>query len=786
MTDERGGRYFREARFFLAGDKVAAQSHILEARSLMGYMRDMQAMGGPPIQVQYATLQDGTQIKATMMNGQYQAQIVSPIRTKKKEGGILRGFVLVLDGIDLSEAARAAWTGAWDKATLFGEKDGALSVLEFAHHVTDTTPRHLEYFVAPTRTTGEAVESAGFDDVFTRLGNRVFRNASEICSTLPIENGIPYVHPNTLDTVAQLFSITDPEVKAHAANTGALLNSYTFWSFYQPLAPGYTYTAGVGLEGNKLSYVGTNVTTPGAVQVWSASVDMLSAAPWLTVTEEFQQQGVSGVLRSDTGWVASTTPAGSPPLVGPSDMRLCDVWDGQEDQWFFTGYIDSGAPKVISGVSDTYTYNKVLGDSATISLADGGEIVSTRSVAIQNTLRVDAGVVVAGTWPFAEPLIQTIFYDSDARYIARELSISFVNLYQGDAVAALSVQTVDNVEHMDVATTQSAISGTPHPIQATTSTTTQSATYGVAVDKVVSPTDELGPLNLGGGADPPYVRVRASGRVDGAGANIDTFAVSYSSSATARDYLYSDVAEEVFVWAEGTVVSSGQATAFGDTISGSHTVVVDVVVSIRGAEHRFPLFTKSIPTFAGHARYVPDDVNFGTLPGSMYWSYASPALPKPVYAPMWCAQGLCPHIAYTTKAEEDAGVAPHFALSMRVQGYLEKRSLFGSDPEPPTPPIGTVQIRMPNIEQVFAEWGVQTRTVFLGEYVAPEEPWEGGIEQKCVSIDFAIPGESHSWIEDLGAPVTSLGTTDLVGDDSFADPARSYYPDRYNGQIYRT
>lgn len=77
MSDERGGRYFREARFFLAGDKVVAQSHILEARSLMGYMRDHHALGGPPIQVKYTTLKDGTQIKATMMNGQYQAQIVS-------------------------------------------------------------------------------------------------------------------------------------------------------------------------------------------------------------------------------------------------------------------------------------------------------------------------------------------------------------------------------------------------------------------------------------------------------------------------------------------------------------------------------------------------------------------------------------------------------------------------------------------------------------------------------------------------------------------------------------
>ena len=91
MTDERGGRYFREARFFLAGDKVAAQSHIGEARVLMGYMRDQLALGGPPIQVQYAALQDGTQIKATMMNGQYQAQIISPyseVKKRRRLGGI--------------------------------------------------------------------------------------------------------------------------------------------------------------------------------------------------------------------------------------------------------------------------------------------------------------------------------------------------------------------------------------------------------------------------------------------------------------------------------------------------------------------------------------------------------------------------------------------------------------------------------------------------------------------------------------------------------------------------
>jgi hypothetical protein len=85
MSDERGGRYYREARFFLAGDRPRAQLHTSEARMLMGEMRDSLAMGGPPIQIRYTQLQDGTTIKAVMMNGQYQAGIFSPIL--KKRGG---------------------------------------------------------------------------------------------------------------------------------------------------------------------------------------------------------------------------------------------------------------------------------------------------------------------------------------------------------------------------------------------------------------------------------------------------------------------------------------------------------------------------------------------------------------------------------------------------------------------------------------------------------------------------------------------------------------------------
>lgn len=94
---EKGGRYFQEARFFFLGDKPVAQSHVPEARAMLGYLRDMQALGGPPIQVKYATLQDGTKIKATMMNGQYQAIIESGSDDVKSECPVLRFIQVVTE-----------------------------------------------------------------------------------------------------------------------------------------------------------------------------------------------------------------------------------------------------------------------------------------------------------------------------------------------------------------------------------------------------------------------------------------------------------------------------------------------------------------------------------------------------------------------------------------------------------------------------------------------------------------------------------------------------------------
>lgn len=782
MTDERGGRYFREARFFLAGDKVVAQSHILEARSLMGYMRDMRALGGPAIQVKYAALQDGTQIKATMMNGQYRAEIVSPLHVDKKEGLLRRGFILVLSGIDVSEAAKAAWESAWDSAMLFGVEGGVLAVQEWGYPVTDAPPRHLEYFVASTKTPSEAKSTDAFGDVFTRLGSTVFRNASPLFDILPDSSGIPFVHAADLGDVLYLFDVTDSGVRVYRTSTGAEQGAgYTWAAFYQPLAPGRSYSAGAALDanGNTVGYVGTNVTTPGATQVWSALVTLDTTAPWVSAAESFTQIDATGDLADYSGWTStSTSLPGSPISATVSDPIAMYGWTGGGNNWYKTLDIPSGEV-VPQGSSSSQNYNKTLTSAAEATLADGKVIATTRGVTIGHETRAISAHWMA-SWPYDSPLYLGVTPDGSVIYWHRDTSIDGGWKYKNERVGgAMTYERIDSIDHTDTSFARCEVTGLPYPLRDTQITHVQTVRVGEVHDYAAAPTEEPGPISLGGDDPSAWTRVGEAARAVTAVRTIDTASRTNSVSAVARDYLYADFAEDVFIWVESVVISSASDESAG---AGSHTVTTDVVAAIRGIEHRTSLHSYEALAAASIPAVVPTDVVFGP---AGQWSYVSPQQPKPVFAPRWMTQGLCKHIAYTTLEEEARGVAPVFALSMRIQCLYERRYPLEVNPDPPIPPAGTEVFVLPNIERMFEEH-VQTRLIFLGAEVTPGQPWEGGIEQKCAHIDFAIPGESRAWIEDLGAPVSSIGTDTLVGDGSFADPARSYYPDRHNGQIYRT
>lgn len=301
MTDERGGRYFREARFFLVGDKAAAQSHILDARSLLGYMRDMHAMGGPPIQVQFATLGDGTRIKATMMNGQYQAEIVAPPLRPGKPAGYtpLLRFLRAVTPVPLAVGNIVCGLGsvslappAWGGSVVNASADLVPSCADgspFAFMAPDGNWMNLL-----TASMGDvhiaAVDSYAFfrNSVF-KFWSPLFPSSGNYFEPPPgLACGYLWLHLN-VGGAARLFAVpaavldqvcAEREYRAKASSLGTQPNGLGMWPLIDAVAEPFAldnYATGVNVPSyNRLQYLVQDAVDP---LVFHAFVDRVGEDP---------------------------------------------------------------------------------------------------------------------------------------------------------------------------------------------------------------------------------------------------------------------------------------------------------------------------------------------------------------------------------------------------------------------------------------------------------------------------------------------------------------------------
>jgi hypothetical protein len=130
-----------------------------------------------------------------------------------------------------------------------------------------------------------------------------------------------------------------------------------------------------------------------------------------------------------------------------------------------------------------------------------------------------------------------------------------------------------------------------------------------------------------------------------------------------------------------------------------------------------------------YSERLPDDINFGTASTNLYFTFPSPKMPKPVFAPRWMVQGNCPYIAYATDDEDDA-----LLFSMRIQLVRERRG--PGEPAATSPPTGTVQMRCPIIERICSEYGIPNSVWFDLELLWP-------------NIRFALPESGTDWVKNL-------------------------------------
>lgn len=163
-------------------------------------------------------------------------------------------------------------------------------------------------------------------------------------------------------------------------------------------------------------------------------------------------------------------------------------------------------------------------------------------------------------------------------------------------------------------------------------------------------------------------------------------------------------------------------------------------LNIRGAIHEFPVYFNDamwgpqIPFGQGYP--TPED--FGN-PDKTFSGVFNPGAMSYCFAPLYMAQGMCPWIAYTTKAEEAAGAIPEFYMDISLHPY------FGGRGYENITPFGDATVKFvahhitklcSNFLAYFAPTNIDMNTLF---FPTPKR------------ITYA-KGIGETWINKLGAP----------------------------------
>lgn len=137
--------------------------------------------------------------------------------------------------------------------------------------------------------------------------------------------------------------------------------------------------------------------------------------------------------------------------------------------------------------------------------------------------------------------------------------------------------------------------------------------------------------------------------------------------ADTRDYVYVDDVEGVYIYLETNLTYS----VTNSTVMSVTTRVPSWSLTARYVvESRFGGAAVDIAVNAAQEPHFQILTPFSSDPvgrGQYLTKYHSNFIPPPLFTPVFRSQGNCPHIAYTTLAEESAGATPEFYLDMAIQ-----------------------------------------------------------------------------------------------------------------------
>jgi hypothetical protein len=644
----------------------------------------------------------------------------------------LQGFVI---GLQNGEILPEGFD-PWKRATLLQET-GAWSKKKQPYHFgNDTTPSALPYSINPS------------NEVIFTYKNSIYKSLKTWI--LPDEtpsaylDGEPlYLDDNTLflnkakAIVPVINSLVDPiGWKAH----DELKYEWTDAVIISDLSLGvlitrWRYDAQPSIKrmGDTIEFyfLMVNETLVGTIDRFQKTVIASTMPPYLSIssstTKEQDGQPADFIPTAGRQYTTGGEPSASGGM-GSGGSLVEWKRDAPSDvdpdaTWSVVGQKGSGV--LAQGVNyTTYTYSASGSNEKTVTLNAGLSFILKREMEASAT----------GTNGGAN------FYDTNDT--GKTINVSGFDLPPGAGFGLIAIEYYDrldsysdtasiNIECQQLPKTMLSVNQASHK----NGDNTLSRTYSYVVDPPTSG------VNYGAGDEDSRYYTPAT-RVTLPSTTIYYLNYTWNTDIEARDYIYCDINERVFIYIE--FVATGAYVYDGDV---GNTGLTDMTLKLC-LDYRGQLFSQSIyERTVAPAIYIvkrpPDDINWGTQSLNTRFDIPQPKMPKHLFAPLWTSQGQCPHIAYRTLEEigtldkNGNTVLDEMLFTLRFQLLYERWETDGYEHwETPKSPSGTVLLKIPIIEEAVRHHGLSTGDFFYN------------IGLLWPTVSFSVPA-STDWLVDV-------------------------------------
>lgn len=579
------------------------------------------------------------------------------------------------------------------------------------------------YFVDEVRSAPQAgmQEEAKWFDVYLWAETALYLNGAR-SGQLPSNNGGLFTLLKQTDpeaTPARVFFTANSTELYRASSTLDLLHEFSHGfpgsSLVYDCAPRVAPP-----ETLRLSAMA--VTSAGAFQVKHDLAALLREPPWATITAgALQQINVPSPFIATGGYDSVSTFTPDAPLYGPtgSEATVCG-WIypavGPPEVTSSFGYKLYGNGLGTNQTMERLIYDKTIPppDNGSIQVADGITATYSRSVTV-NSVAESGSVNWSNKWPGPRCWTAVSMPGSPSEAglygmaLAPPSGTDSPSIQAGDLIQVAVQEIGGTLDQSDTGTCQVALSIGGVIFQSSTTHSTEHIEADIYENSCTTPyaTRDVGNRSYfydtnGDGflenilTNWPHFVYPVQFPLPGVyrGSRVETLDVSASS----KDYIYFDSINSVYVWLDSSLSGSRVETKIDNntpTVSGSFTLTCRLMLSSPAGVVQGPprVFTHSDITTNLRS---PDDIVFGTT--NRVWQHASPRLAFPIFVPKWFDQSNCPHMAYTTAAEEAAGVTPTLLASWCVQVLLQARPALADVPVI----AGAMQTTMPMMEQLLS------------------------------------------------------------------------------------